>query len=76
MGQCYFQNTAFNYIYKLEELISNVEGFNGKNLLCKHISPAFYVTRQDTRASRCTSLVRLVLNVIQTDRGRLVFVNQ
>jgi len=65
-----------NYIYKLKELISNVEGFNGKNLLCKHISPTFYVTIQDTWAARCTSLVRVVLIVIQKDGGRLVFVNQ
>ena len=47
-----------------------------KNRLCKHISPTFYVTRQDTRAARCTPLVRVVLIVIYTARERLVFVNQ
>jgi hypothetical protein len=43
---------------------------------CVSISVQRFVTRQDTRAARCTSLVRVVLIVIQTERGRLVFVNQ
>lgn len=47
-----------------------------KNRLCKHISPTFYVTSQDTRAARWTPLVRVVLTVIQRARGRLLFVNQ